>query len=113
MAQAETTTQEQTDTAPQPADQRAQAPESRVGPGRSIEFLNEIELEAAVELGRATLSIGQVLGLGPGSVVQLDKMLGDPVEMVIRDRLIARGEVVVVDDRFGLRVTEIVSRASE
>ncbi len=111
MAETETTTTAQTQPAPQNGEPRTQVAGNTTV--RSIEFLNEIELEAAVELGRATLSIGQVLGLGPGSVVQLDKMLGDPVEMVIRDRLIARGEVVVVDDRFGLRVTEIVSRASE
>jgi flagellar motor switch protein FliN/FliY len=80
------------------------------GPQREIEFLENIELEAAVELGRATLSIGEVLALGPGSLVQLDKMLGDPVELMIKERLVARGEVVVVDDRFGLRITQIVSR---
>lgn len=77
-----------------------------------IEFLSEIELEAAVELGHAHLSIGEVLQLAPGAVVQLDKMLGDPVELVIKERLVARGEVVVVDDRFGLRITEIVPSGS-
>ena len=82
-------------------------------PRRGLEFLGGIELEAVVELGRARLTIGEVLELGPGSVVQLDKMLGDPAEMMIKDRLIARGEVVVVDDKFGLRVTEIVSREAE
>jgi len=82
-------------------------------PRRGLEFLGGIELEAVVELGRARLTIGEVLELGPGSVVQLDKMLGDPAEMMIKDRLIARGEVVVVDDKFGLRVTEIVSREPE
>jgi len=84
-----------------------------VRPRRGLEFLGGIELEALVELGRARLTIGEVLELGPGSVVRLDKMLGDPVELMIRDRLIARGEVVVVDDKFGLRVTEIVSREPE
>jgi len=82
----------------------------RDGLERSIEFLGAIELEAAVELGRTTMTIGEVLKLGPGSVVQLDKMLGDPVEMMVKDRLIARGEVVVVDDRFGLRITEVAAR---
>ena len=82
-------------------------------PRRGLEFLGGIELEAVVELGRARLTIGEVLELGPGSVVQLDTMLGDPAEMMIKDRLIARGEVVVVDDKFGLRVTEIVSREAE
>ena len=87
--------------------------EQAARPRRGLEFLGGIELEAVVELGRARLTIGEVLELGPGSVVQLDKMLGDPAEMMIKDRLIARGEVVVVDDKFGLRVTEIVSREPE
>ena len=82
-------------------------------PPLSIEFLGDIEIEAAVELGRATLTIGEVLGLNPGSVVHLDKMLGDPAELVVSGRLIARGEVVVVDDRFGLRVTELASRGAD
>ena len=114
-------------TAAEPAAPTADVPEEAapgavgVGPGaaevarprRGLEFLGGIELEAVVELGRARLTIGEVMELGPGSVVQLDKMLGDPAEMMIKDRLIARGEVVVVDDKFGLRVTEIVSREPE
>jgi len=91
----------------------AGTPVGAARPRRGLEFLGGIELEAVVELGRARLTIGEVLELGPGSVVQLDKMLGDPAEMMIKDRLIARGEVVVVDDKFGLRVTEIVSREPE
>jgi flagellar motor switch protein FliN/FliY len=81
-------------------------------PGR-IEFLGNIQLEAAVELGRAELAIGEILKLGPGSVVELDKALGDPVELMVKDQLIARGEVVLVEDRFGLRVTEVVGRERE
>ncbi len=78
----------------------------------SMEFLSEIEVLATAELGSSQLTIGEVLALTPGSVVQLDKMLGDPVELMVKDSLIARGEVVVVDDRFGVRVTEIASRAA-
>lgn len=85
----------------------------RDSPARPIDFLGGLELEAAAELGRARLSINDVLKLRPGSVVQLEKMLGDPVELMVKDRLIARGEVVVVDDRFGLRITEVLSRESE
>ena len=77
---------------------------------RTIEFLSNLELEAAAELGRANLSIGEVLRLRPGSVVQLEKALGEPAELMIKGKLIARGEVVVVDDRFGLRITEVLSR---
>ena len=87
---------------------------SASGPRRQpIDFLKEIEVQAAVELGRTKLPIGDVLALGPGSVVHLDKMLGDAAELLVSSKVIARGEVVVVDDRFGLRITEIVSSGSE
>jgi flagellar motor switch protein FliN/FliY len=78
----------------------------------SIGFLRDVELEASVELGRTNLSVEEVLRLAPGSVVHLNRMLGEPVDLIVGDRLIARGEVVVVDDTFGLRITEIVSRGS-
>jgi len=82
-------------------------------PRRPIDFLKEIEVQVAVELGRAKLPIGDVLALGPGSVVHLDKMLGDAAELIVSSKVIALGEVVVVDDRFGLRITKIVSSGSE
>jgi flagellar motor switch protein FliN len=78
----------------------------------ALAFLSDIQVEVAVELGRADLSIGEVMRLAPGSVVHINRMLGDPVDLIIRDRLIARGEVVVVDEKFGLRITEIVSRST-
>lgn len=81
--------------------------------GDGIGFLSGIELQAAVELGRTELPIGEILGLRPGSVVELDKALGDPVELVVKDRVIARGEVVLVEDAFGLRVTDVVAREHE
>ncbi len=82
----------------------------RAGPEtRPLEFLSDVELRAGVELGRTVLTVGEVLRLAPGSVVTLDRLLGDPVDLLVNDRLVARGEVVVVDGKFGLRVTEIVS----
>ena len=90
------------------------APPSAKGPPRqTLDFLKEIDVQAAVELGRTKLPIGDVLALGPGSVVHLDKMLGDAADLLVSSKVIARGEVVVVDDRFGLRITEIVSSGSE
>jgi len=83
------------------------------GAGHPIEFLSSIEVEAVAELGRAEVTIGEVLGLRAGSVVQLNKMLGEPAELMVKDRLVARGEVVVVEDRFGLRITEVVARGEE
>ena len=78
-------------------------------PSHTISFLSEIELQASVEIGRVNLTIGEVLRLSPGSVVQLDKIVGEPVELIIKDKLIAKGEVVVVDEKFGLRILEIVA----
>ena len=66
-------------------------------------------MRVTVELGRASLTVEDVLGLGPGSVVELNKLAGEPVDVMVNDQLIARGEVVVVDENFGVRVTEIVS----
>ncbi len=74
-----------------------------------IELLLDVPLRISVELGRATMSIRDVLGLGSGSVVELDKMAGEPVDIMANERLIARGEVVVVDENFGVRVTDIVT----
>jgi flagellar motor switch protein FliN/FliY len=88
----------------------APAKEAPAGPAsRPIEFLKDIKVQASVELGRVDLTIGDVLKLAPGSFVHLDKMAGEPVELMVKDKLIARGEVVVIDDKFGLRIIEIVS----
>lgn len=81
--------------------------------GRSLEFLSGVELEGAVEIGRVKFPLGEVLKLAPGAVLQLDKMVGDPVELRIKERRIANGEVVVVDDRFGVRITEIAAVESQ
>ena len=76
---------------------------------RSIDMLMDVSMKVTVELGRSSMTIESVLGLGPGSVVELNKLAGEPVDVLINERLIARGEVVVVDENFGVRVTEIVS----
>lgn len=75
----------------------------------SIDLLLDVPLRISVELGRATMSIRDVLNLGAGSVIELDKMAGEPVDIMANDRLVARGEVVVVDENFGVRVTDIVT----
>ena len=76
---------------------------------RSLDMLMDVSMRVTVELGRSSMTIESVLGLGPGSVVELNKLAGEPVDVLINERLIARGEVVVVDENFGVRVTEIVS----
>ncbi|MBI3762806.1 MAG: flagellar motor switch protein FliN [Chloroflexi bacterium] len=75
----------------------------------SIDLLMDVPLRISVELGRTRMSVRQVLELQNGSVVELDRMAGEPVDVMVNDRLMARGEVVVVDDKFGIRITEIVT----
>lgn len=79
-------------------------------PIRSLEFLLDIPLELSVEIGRTKVEIKELLKLGPGSVVELDKLAGEPLDVYVNDRLVARGEVVIVNEKFGLRLTEVVSK---
>ncbi len=77
----------------------------------NLDMLLGVNLKVTVELGRTRMTIEEILQLGPGSVVELDKLAGEPVDVLINDRLIARGEVVVIDDRFGVRITDVVPPA--
>lgn len=79
----------------------------------SIDLLADLRMNVTVELGRTQLTVADVLGLGPGSVVELERLAGEPVDILVNDRLIARGEVVVVDENFGVRVVEVVRRGQE
>ncbi len=76
---------------------------------RRLDMLLDLPLDVAVELGRTKLSIQELLEQGPGSVIELDKVAGEPLDILINDRLVARGEAVVVNDKFGVRITDIVS----
>jgi flagellar motor switch protein FliN/FliY len=76
---------------------------------RGLDLIMDVQMRVAVELGRSTMTVEDVLSLGPGSVVELNKLAGEAVDILVNERLIARGEVVVVDENFGARVTEIVS----
>src|SRR2546421_2384653 len=84
---------------------------SSADPAHGIEMLMDVALEVSVELGRSHMSIGEILALRTGSVVELDKLAGEPVDVSVNGTLIARGEVVVVDEKFGVRITEVVSKA--
>jgi flagellar motor switch protein FliN/FliY len=118
------------DTAPSLSVERAPAPSSQAptavhpvqfmplapelpssDPAHGIELLMDVALEVSVELGRSHMSIGEILALRTGSVIELDKLAGEPVDVSVNGTLIARGEVVVVDEKFGVRITEVVSRA--
>jgi flagellar motor switch protein FliN/FliY len=79
--------------------------------GASLEALNDVELDLRIELGRTELMIDEVLKLRPGSVVPLDKLAGDPVDILVNGKLVARGEVLVLNDNFCVRVAEILTPA--
>ena len=78
-----------------------------------IDLLRDVDLNVTIELGRSRMRIEDVLRLGEGSVVELDKLAGDPVDVFVNDRLVARGEVLVLNDNFCVRVNEVVSAARE
>ena len=77
-------------------------------PQRGVEMLHGVIMDVTVELGRTRMSVRDLLALAPGTVLELDRAAGSPADLLVNGRLIARGEVVVVDEDFGLRVTEIV-----
>jgi flagellar motor switch protein FliN/FliY len=73
-----------------------------------LSFVMDVPVELTVELGRKNVRIGEVLRLGPGSVLELTKSNGDPLDIFVNNRLIARGEAVVVGERYGVRLTEVM-----
>lgn len=89
----------------------------QLGPGvqnkaaRNIALLMDVQLPVSIELGRTSLPISDILEWGQGSIIELDKLAGEPVDLMVNNKLVARGEVVVVDEKFGLRITSLISRA--
>ena len=77
----------------------------------NLDFILDIPLEVSVELGRTKIIISDLLQLGQGSVIELTKLAGEPLEVLVNQRLVARGEVVVVNEKFGIRLTDIISPA--
>jgi flagellar motor switch protein FliN/FliY len=88
---------------------------AELGPGDSsslgtdLSLVLDVPVELAVEIGRTTMTIRQAMALAPGSVVILDRMAGEPVDLLVNGKRIARGEVVAIDEEFGLRITEVTS----
>lgn len=80
---------------------------------RPLELLHGVEMAVTVELGRTRVLMRDLLGLRAGSIVELDRPAGGPVDVVVNGTLLARGEVVVVDDELGVRITEVVGNAEE
>lgn len=85
--------------------------EGQAEPG-NLDLLLDVPVQVSVEVGRASLSLERVLALGPGAVVELDKKSEEPVDVRVNGKLVARGEVVVVDDCYGIRITRILDPAS-
>lgn len=81
------------------------------GPGvhNNLDMILDIRLVATARLGHVEMPISDILTLGPGSIFEVGRAVDDPVDLLVNDKLIARGEVVVVDEKFGIRITEIVS----
>ena len=83
------------------------SPSAGLTPG--LELLLDVELEASLRFGAREMPLGEILDLGPGDVVQLDRHVADPVDLIVGDKIVARGEVVLVNGNFGLRVTEVAA----
>lgn len=77
----------------------------------SLEFILDIPLKVSVELGRTKILVQDLLKLHKGSVIELSKLAGDPLEILVNDKVVAKGEVIVVNEKFGIRLTDIVSSA--
>lgn len=75
----------------------------------NLELILDIPLRVTVELGRSRMVVSELLNLGQGSVIELNKLAGEPMEILVNDKLVARGEAVVVNEKFGVRLTDIIS----
>jgi flagellar motor switch protein FliN len=82
-------------------------PPSAISPG--VELLLDVELDASLRFGCREMPLGEILDLGPGDVVQLDRHIADPVDLIVGDKVVARGEVVLINGNFGLRITEVAA----
>lgn len=76
---------------------------------RNIDLLMDVNLPISIELGRTRMSISDILALGPGSVVELNKLAGEPVDLLVNQKVVAKGEVVVIDENFGVRITQLMT----
>ena len=79
------------------------------GPSKDLDFILDIPLEVTVEMGRTRMLINDLLRLGQGSIIELNRLAGEPLDVLVNNKLVARGEVVVVSEKFGIRITDIVS----
>ena len=83
--------------------------QSAIPANKNIEFVLDIPLQVTVQIGSTRMLIRELLQLGQGSVIELNKLAGEPMEVLVNNKLVARGEVVVVNEKFGIRLTDVVS----
>jgi flagellar motor switch protein FliN/FliY len=89
-------------------DAKAPAAEARPQSAKDLEAVYDVPVQISAVLGRATMQVSQLLKLGRGAVVELDRKVGEAIDIYVNNRLVARGEVVIVDERLGVTMTEIV-----
>lgn len=77
---------------------------------QNLDMLMNVPLQVTAELGKCRMSVAEILKLGTGAVVELDRLAGGPVDLLVNSKLVARGEVVAIDDNFGVRITELVQK---
>jgi flagellar motor switch protein FliN/FliY len=82
---------------------------ARPGPAASLDALLDVSMPVIIEIGRTTMTVQELLQLTPGAVIELDRAVGQPVDIFVSDRRLAQGEVVVVGDHFGVRVTRVLA----
>ena len=80
---------------------------------KNLDLLMNVPLKVTAELGTAKMLVQDILKLGTGSIVELDRLAGGPVDLLVNDKLVARGEVVAIDENFGVRVTELIDRVQQ
>jgi flagellar motor switch protein FliN/FliY len=78
--------------------------------GKNLDLLMNVRLKVTAELGTCKMLVRDILKLGSGSIVELDRVAGGPVDLLVNDRLVARGEVVAIDENFGVRITELIEK---
>ena len=82
-------------------------PDGEVYPFHEIEFVHDVPLKLSVEIGQTTLSVREILGLGVGKSIEFTKVVGEPMDITVSGKLMARGEIVVVNERYGVRISEV------
>ena len=93
----------------QPLEFQQLMPSDEIAGADNIDRLMDVTLSLSVELGRKQMQIKEILDLGPGKIIELDKLAGEPVDLLVNGKLLAKGEVVVVDENFGVRITDLIN----